>query len=158
MLDHPVELLDGVAECITSLADDGRYRLLVITKGDLFHQESKVARSGLAELFWKIEIVGEKDVATYGRIVARHDIDVTEFAMVGNSLRSDIIPVVQMGATAIHVPYPLVWAHEHVDPATVAELRWHEVGSIAAVPALLDELNLSNCQRGAPDTGRHADS
>ncbi len=140
MLDHPVELLEGVEECVKTLADDGRYRLLVITKGDLFHQESKVARSGLAELFWKVEIVVEKDVATYRRIMTAHGIDPTEFAMVGNSLRSDVIPVLQIGATAVHVPYPLVWAHEHVDPTTVAELRWHEVGSLAAVPALLDEL------------------
>ncbi len=140
MLDHPVELLDGVEECIATLAADDRYRLLVITKGDLFHQESKVARSGLAELFWKVEIVVEKDIATYRRIMTAHAIDPAEFAMVGNSLRSDIIPVLQLGATAIHVPYPLVWAHEHVDPATVAELRWHEIGSLGAIPALLDEL------------------
>ena len=82
-----------------------RYRVMVITKGDLLHQETKVARSGLAELFWRVEIVSEKDEATYRRILERHGIDPATFVMVGNSVRSDVLPVLALGGRAVHVPY-----------------------------------------------------
>ncbi len=113
LLDHPVELLPEAAEAVDDLA--GGYRLLLVTKGDLLHQESKLARSGIAEAFSGIEIVSEKDVATYGRIMARHEVDPTEFVMVGNSVRSDVLPVLELGARAVHVPYRVTWAHERVD-------------------------------------------
>ncbi len=113
MLAQPVELLDGVAETVTSLADD--YRLVLVTKGDLLHQEQKLARSGLAELFAHIEIVSEKDEPTYERILQRHAIDRERFVMVGNSVRSDILPVLAVGARAVHIPADLVWVHEHAD-------------------------------------------
>ncbi len=117
MLEHPVEVLPGVPETLAAMA--GRYRLLVITKGDLFDQESKIARSGLAEHFWKIEIVSEKDQATYRDILMRHEIQPERFLMVGNSVRSDILPVVELGAKAVYVPYDITWQHETVelDPA-----------------------------------------
>lgn len=113
MLDHPVELLDGVAEVVEELAD--RYRLVLVTKGDLMHQESKVARSGLADRFWRIEIVSEKDPATYRRLLWRHRVDPETFVMVGNSVRSDVLPVMEIGAFAVHIPYHVTWVHEHVD-------------------------------------------
>ena len=113
LLDHPVELLPEVADALDDLV--GRYRLVLVTKGDLLHQESKLARSGLAESFSGIEIVSEKDVATYGRIMARHDVAPAEFVMVGNSVRSDVLPVLELGARAVHVPYHVTWAHERVD-------------------------------------------
>src|SRR5687768_4517869 len=87
MLVHPVELLEGAREAVEALVD--RYRVMLITKGDLFDQESKLARSGLGDLFWKIEIVSEKDERTYRRILHFHDLKADEFVMVGNSLRSD---------------------------------------------------------------------
>ena len=114
LMDHPVELLDGVREAVDVLTD--RYRVMVITKGDLLHQETKVARSGLDELFWRVEIVSEKDEATYQRILDRHRIDPTTFVMVGNSVRSDVLPVLAIGGRAIHVPYAVTWALEHAEP------------------------------------------
>jgi putative hydrolase of the HAD superfamily len=115
-MDHPVDLLDGVAEAVDALTD--RYRVMVITKGDLLHQETKVVRSGLDELLWQVEIVSEKDPATYRRILERHDIDPATFVMVGNSVRSDVLPVLEVGGRAVHIPYAVTWELEHaeVDP------------------------------------------
>lgn len=112
LLDHPVQLLDGVAEAVDALTD--RYRVMVITKGDLLHQESKVARSGLAEVLWQVEIVSEKDEATYQRILDRHQIAPASFVMVGNSVRSDVLPVLAIGGRAVHVPYHVTWVLEQV--------------------------------------------
>jgi putative hydrolase of the HAD superfamily len=112
LLGHPVELIDGVDETVTELAQ--LHKLLLITKGDLLHQETKLAASGLGERFWRIEIVSEKDVATYRRILERHEIEPADFVMVGNSVRSDILPVLDLGARAVHVPYHITWEMEHV--------------------------------------------
>lgn len=114
LLDHPVELLDGVADAIEAFRARG-LRLLLITKGDLWHQEAKVAASGIAEHFDAVEIVSEKDVATYRAILERHDIEPSRFCMVGNSLRSDVLPVLELGGRAVHVPYDYLWAHEAVE-------------------------------------------
>jgi putative hydrolase of the HAD superfamily len=113
MLAHPVDLLDGVAETVAVLAE--RYRLVLVTKGDLIHQEQKVARSGLADYFDAVEIVSEKDAATYARLLFRQRVDPARFVMVGNSVRSDVLPVLAIGGRAVHVPYELLWAHEHAD-------------------------------------------
>jgi putative hydrolase of the HAD superfamily len=110
MLDHPVELLDGVAETVAALA--GSYRLVLVTKGDLIHQEQKVARSGLGDHFDAIEIVSEKDESTYRRLLGRLGVTPEQFVMVGNSVRSDVLPVLALGARAVHVPYHLLWQHE----------------------------------------------
>jgi putative hydrolase of the HAD superfamily len=112
--DHPVQLLDGVREAVDALSD--RYRLLVITKGDLLHQESKVARSGLAELLWGVEVVSEKDEATYRRVLARNRVDPASFVMVGNSVRNDVLPVLEVGGRAVHVPYHVTWVLEQAEP------------------------------------------
>jgi putative hydrolase of the HAD superfamily len=112
LLGHPVELIEGVDETVTALAE--RHQLILITKGDLMHQETKLAASGLGERFWRIEIVSEKDVATYRRILERHEIPVADFVMVGNSVRSDVLPVLELGARAVHVPYEITWEIEHV--------------------------------------------
>jgi putative hydrolase of the HAD superfamily len=110
MVHAPLTLLPQVAELIPQLAQS--YRLMLITKGDLFDQEAKIARSGLADYFRHIDVVSEKNSSTYAQISAlRHDITPSEFVMVGNSLRSDILPVVALGAHAIHVPYHLTWQH-----------------------------------------------
>jgi putative hydrolase of the HAD superfamily len=113
MLQRPVELIEGVADTVPLLA--ARYRLVVITKGDLWNQEQKLARSGLADLLWQVEIVGEKDEATYARILRRHDIDPASFVMVGNSVRSDVLPVIKAGARAVHIPHELTWALERAE-------------------------------------------
>jgi putative hydrolase of the HAD superfamily len=113
--EQVTELLPEVAETVARLAGD--HRLLLVTKGDLLHQESKVARSGLAEHFEGIHIVSEKDPATYRRVLAAHGVEPTDFVMVGNSLRSDILPVLELGGRGIHVPYHTTWALEEVDEA-----------------------------------------
>lgn len=143
MMDHPVELLDGVVETLDALAPEaaaGRIRLIVITKGDLFHQESKVARSGLAERFDSIEIVAEKDEATYRRILQRGGTAPERFLMIGNSMRSDILPVLDLGGQAVHIPYRITWAHEAVSRPEVAPPGFHTLDSIREVPALVARL------------------
>lgn len=114
LLDHPVELLDGVADTVAELRRR-ELGLVLITKGDLWHQESKVAASGIAEHFDVIEIVSEKDPTTYRELLGRHGIDPRGFCMVGNSVRSDVLPVIEIGGHGVHVPYRHVWAHEIVD-------------------------------------------
>jgi putative hydrolase of the HAD superfamily len=113
MLAHPVELLPGVAEAVEEL---GRtHRLVLVTKGDLFNQEQKVARSGLADHFERVEIVAEKDPLTYERILARLGVPPQRFVMAGNSVRSDVLPVLAIGGRAVHIPYELTWVHEHAE-------------------------------------------
>ncbi len=135
MLVHPVELLDGVEATLDALA--GRYRLLLITKGDLFDQESKIARSGLADRFAHIEIVSVKDAPTYRRCLAKHGLSAKGFLMVGNSMRSDVMPVLAVGGMAVHVPYQVTWAHEQVDDDRVPEGAWR----IERLDQLLDVLD-----------------
>lgn len=135
LLDHPVEVLPGVTETMRRLRDAG-LGLLIITKGDLWHQESKVASSGLADLVDGVEIVSEKDPRTYGTILRRHRIEPGAFCMVGNSVRSDVLPVLDVGGHAIHVPYEYLWAHEAVEGAD-EDPRFRTLSSITDVP---DEL------------------
>lgn len=135
MLQHPVELLEGVRATIEAL--HGRYRLMVITKGDLFDQESKLARSGLAELFWQIEIVSEKDQETYRRILRAHGIDPREFVMVGNSIKSDILPVLGLGAHAVHVPYHTTWVHERAELDQASRQQVRTLDSLAGLKEVL---------------------
>ncbi len=138
MLAHPVELLTGVAEVVPQLARD--YRLLLITKGDLHHQERKVAASGLAAHFHAVEIVSEKDGTTYDRIRQRHGLAWEEFAMVGNSLKSDILPVLRLGGAGVHVPYHLTWQHEHVEEAPHDQPRFRRVERLTELPSVVAEL------------------
>jgi putative hydrolase of the HAD superfamily len=138
MLAHPVELLPGAAEIVPQLARD--YRLLLITKGDLHHQERKVAASGLAGYFHAVEILSEKDAAAYERLRRRHDLAWEEFVMVGNSLKSDILPVLRLGGAGVHVPYHITWQHEHVGEVPHHEPRFRQVESLAELPPLLPVL------------------
>ncbi|MDO4708344.1 MAG: HAD family hydrolase [Pseudomonadota bacterium] len=117
LLQHPVELLPGVAEAVAAVA--AQHQIVLITKGDLFHQEAKVRESGLARWFGRIEIVSEKDLPTYRRLLNEFGVRPEEFVMVGNSLRSDIAPLLELGAWGLHIPYHLTWLHEQeaeVDP------------------------------------------
>jgi putative hydrolase of the HAD superfamily len=135
MLLEPTKLLDGVEETLTELSK--KYDLLLITKGDLFDQESKLARSGLGELFLGVEIVSEKDTDTYRGIFERRAISPKDFVMVGNSLRSDVVPVVELGSRAVHIPYQVTWHHEHVPEDSLPETGWHRLESISELPSLL---------------------
>jgi putative hydrolase of the HAD superfamily len=113
LLARPVELLDGVAETLAVLALD--YRMVVITKGDLLNQQQKFHASGLDCHVEALEVVSEKDVATYAGVLSRHGVTAEGFLMVGNSVRSDVLPVLEVGGQAVHIPYHVVWAHEHAE-------------------------------------------
>lgn len=116
-LAKPVELLDGVEETLNALV--GRYRLIVVTKGDLLDQQQKLRRSGIEHLFHHVEIMSDKTDREYRSLLNHLDIRPEEFLMIGNSLRSDILPPLHLGCYAIHVPYETTWAHEQVDQPVV---------------------------------------
>jgi len=136
MLEHPVELLDGVEETVAQLAP--RHRVLLITKGDLRDQERKLTKSGLAAHFSAVEIVSEKNEATYAAILRRHGIEPRQFLMVGNSLKSDIQPVLALGGLGAYIPYHLTWAAEHLDEVPDAPGRLFTLGSMRELPALVE--------------------
>jgi putative hydrolase of the HAD superfamily len=138
MLMEPTEVLPGVEDTLTSLSSN--HDLILITKGDLFDQESKLARSGLGELFIGVEILSEKNVESYRRVFKRRAIDPRQFVMVGNSLRSDVVPVVELGGRAVHIPYTVTWAHEHVPDDQLPADGWRRIESIAELPAALENL------------------
>jgi putative hydrolase of the HAD superfamily len=123
VLQHPVELLPGIVDAVETISRD--YPVVLITKGDLFHQEAKVRESGLSDLFRRIEIVSEKDTATYSRLLAEFALAPEQFAMIGNSLRSDIVPVLELGGCGVYMPYRVTWAHEAetAPPSALERLR-----------------------------------
>lgn len=110
MLNQPVEILDGVEEVLSRL--QGKYRLVMATKGDLLDQERKLNKSGLEKYFHHIEIMSEKKNGDYQKLINHLDISPENFAMVGNSLKSDILPVLEIGGLAFHIPYHVTWDHE----------------------------------------------
>ncbi|MCH6255144.1 HAD family hydrolase [Puniceicoccaceae bacterium K14] len=138
MLDHPVELLGHVPSIVQQLSES--YRLILITKGDLRDQERKIARSGLAQCFEATEIVSEKTSSSYARILQRHSIDPKQFLMVGNSLKSDILPVLDLGGYGVHIPYATTWIHERVDSPPAPNSFFHQLDSIEELPPLLEKI------------------
>jgi putative hydrolase of the HAD superfamily len=144
LLQHPVELLPDVAEAVAEVARD--WPVVLITKGDLFHQEGKVRQSGLAELFPRIEIVSEKDPPTYARVLREFDITPNRFLMVGNSLRSDIAPVLALGGWGVHVPYHVTWVHDLLETPPTDTTRLRSIDAIAQLPAALRAL----CAEASP--------
>jgi putative hydrolase of the HAD superfamily len=137
MLRHPVEVLPQVRETLERLA--GRYRLVMITKGDLFDQERKLAASGLGELFNAVEIVSDKNADTYRRIFARHGDGPARAMMIGNSVKSDILPAIEAGSWGVHVPYEITWAMEHAE-APVEHPRFRRVGQLGELAELIANL------------------
>ena len=133
MLEKPVEPLPHVPEVLQELS--GTFRLMLITKGDLFDQETKLAKSRLGHLFSRVEIVSEKDEVTYAALLRRHDIPPADFTMVGNSVKSDILPVLALGSRAVHIPYAITWAHEVVAAPAVG--TFPVLASIRDLPGLL---------------------
>ena len=131
MLAHPVETLPGVDEALAALSE--RYRLVLITKGDLLDQERKLAASGLGDLFAAVEIVSEKDRRTYDRVFARHGTGADEAVMAGNSMKSDVLPALEAGAFAVHIPYVITWAHELAE-APDNHVRFGALDSIVGLP------------------------
>ncbi|RWE33013.1 HAD family hydrolase [Mesorhizobium sp.] len=137
MLSHPIEPLPHARETVERLA--GSYRLVLITKGDLFDQERKLAQSGLGDLFDAVEIVSDKSAATYARIFNRHGDGPKKSMMVGNSLKSDVVPVIEAGGWGIHVPHELTWAVEHAEPP-VAAPRFRQITDLSELPALIESI------------------
>jgi putative hydrolase of the HAD superfamily len=125
LLARPVDLLEGVEEALAAIA--ATYRLVVITKGDLLHQEQKFHASGLDRHVEEIVVVSEKDVRTYRRLVERYGVEPGGFLMIGNSIRSDILPVLELGGRAVHIPYEYLWGHEAAehdgDVPTLASIK-----------------------------------
>ena len=136
MLRHPVELLPHVEETLARVAD--RYPLVLITKGDLLHQEQKLAASGLGEMFRGVEIVSDKTPPVYARAFADHG-GAARAVMVGNSMKSDILPALEAGAWAVYVPHEVGWAFEAAD-APEGHPRYAELPDLAPLPGLLDRI------------------
>lgn len=139
MLGSPVELLEGVREAIEDLSQE--YPVILVTKGDLLHQEAKLAASGLGPFFKGIEVVSEKDARVYRSIMSRYSVPPPRFVMVGNSLRSDVLPALEAGAHAVYVPYATTWAHEHVHPDALRDAQYHQIAHMRELPALLQRLS-----------------
>ena len=127
LLDKPIELLDGIEEVLQTLKN--KYRLVVATKGDLLDQERKLKKSGLEHYFHHIEIMSDKQEKDYIKLIKHLDIKPEEFLMIGNSLKSDVIPVLAIGGHAVHVPYHTTWAHEVVEQRIEHE-RFSQVATI----------------------------
>lgn len=136
MLTRPVEPLPHARACLEALS--GRFDLMLVTKGDLFDQESKLARSGLASHFRWVEVVSEKDAAAYAGLMARNGIAPSEFLMVGNSLKSDVLPALQAGARAVHVPHVHTWFHEEVPEGLLDPRTYTTLANLGDLPAWLD--------------------
>lgn len=134
MTSHPIRLLDGVEEALAHLADR---RLLLITKGDLLDQENKISRSGIGNYFPVVEILSDKTPEVYAALLEKHGIPPAQFVMIGNSLRSDIAPVLALGGYAVYVPYPQSWAHESAADLPPDRSRYFEIAGLRELPALV---------------------
>ncbi|MGZ3873219.1 MAG: HAD family hydrolase [Mucilaginibacter sp.] len=134
MLNQPIELLDGVEEVLIALKE--KYRLVVATKGDLLDQERKLQKSGLSHYFHHIEVMSEKDSANYLKLIRHLDVRPEELLMVGNSLKSDILPVLNAGGYGVHVPYHITWAHEQIEHSIENE----KFKSVVTISEILDFL------------------
>jgi putative hydrolase of the HAD superfamily len=137
MLQHPIELLPHARRAVESVA--GRFRVVLITKGDLLDQERKLAQSGLGDLFDGVEIVSNKTPEVYRTVFARHGDGADRAMMVGNSMKSDVVPAIEAGGWGVYVPHGMVWALEHAEAPTGHD-RYAELPDLGALPALIDRL------------------
>ncbi|MFD2203083.1 HAD family hydrolase [Shivajiella indica] len=135
MLEKPVNLLEGVEEVLVRL--NGNYRMVMATKGDLVDQERKLNKSGLAKHFHHIEIMSDKKVSDYQKLLKHLDCKPENFLMIGNSIKSDVLPVLELGGTAIHVPFHITWIHEEVSH-TIQHPDFHQVDNIKKVINILE--------------------
>lgn len=137
MLNKPVELLEGVKEVLHTLSKD--YRLIVVTKGDLLDQERKLEKSGLIDFFHHIEVVSDKQESNYSKLLNQLDIKPSEFLMIGNSLKSDILPLVNIKAKAIHVPFHTTWIHEQVKSNDRDNTKYKTVSNLKDILTILNK-------------------
>jgi putative hydrolase of the HAD superfamily len=140
MLRAPTRIIDGAETVLKRYADDPDYKVVLITKGDLIAQQLKIDRSGFEDLFDGIEIVSEKDPLTYRNIFGRYGVEPQEAVMIGNSMKSDILPVLASGGAAIHIPYEITWIHEMVDQTEIDNDQFVTVETIADVPDVIAKL------------------
>jgi putative hydrolase of the HAD superfamily len=145
MLAHPIELLPHAQEAVLAAAAD--HQVLLITKGDLLDQERKLAQSGLGDLFHGVEIVSDKTPETYVRIFARHGGRADRALMVGNSLKSDVLPVIAAGGYGVHIPHGETWALEYAEPPT-GNPRFHSLADLAGLESLLAALHSGTTLQG----------
>ena len=138
MMAAPVELVAGAEETLEKLST--KYDLMLITKGDSHEQETKIAHSGIARYFRYLEVVGEKSEASYRKILSQFNLDPTRFIMVGNSLRSDILPVLKIGGQAVYIPNAQTWFHEHASQEEIAEVEYAELEHLSQLPEYLERL------------------
>ncbi len=136
LLNKPVQLIDGVEELLHDLKCSG-YKLIVATKGDLLDQEKKLAKSRLEQYFHHIEVMSDKKESNYSKLLDHLDIEPKDFMMIGNSLKSDILPVLNLGGSAIHIPFHTTWQHEHVDDIGIQSNFW-EVESLSEIQNILE--------------------
>lgn len=142
MVKAPVVLLPGVEETISQLS--ANHDLMLITKGELFEQEAKIIRSGLAERFSKIEIVRTKTPEVYRSLTVKHKLEPQRLLMVGNSMKSDILPVLEIGGQAVHIPYVTTWEHEIVPEEELAGKDFMQLSHIGELPNLIEKLKSAN--------------
>lgn len=135
MLEKPIELLNGVEEVLQQL--NQQYKLIVATKGDLLDQERKLEKSGILQYFHHTEVMSEKNVSDYQKIIKRLGIDASEFLMIGNSLKSDVLPLVKLGASAIHIPFHTTWAHEQISEEQKNAIDYKTLSSVKEVLKIL---------------------
>lgn len=137
LLDKPIEMLDGVEDVLKSLS--GHYRLVVATKGDLLDQERKLKKSGIEHYFHHTEIMSDKKESDYLKLIRHLDIEPAQFMMIGNSIKSDVLPVLAVGGHGVHVPYHTTWAHEHVEH-NVEHENFKQINSISEIiPCLMND-------------------
>ncbi|MBN2147533.1 MAG: hypothetical protein JW726_09095 [Anaerolineales bacterium] len=139
MLATRTPLFDQAEAVLTYCSQ--RCDLMLLTKGDTFEQSAKVQRSGLAGYFRYVEVVGDKSEATYHSLLAKHSLVAERFLMVGNSLKSDILPVIALGGQAVYIPYEDTWAHEHVEISAEVRSQFHEIEHLGLLPGLLERLS-----------------
>lgn len=137
LISKPVELIEGVPEVLEALCRDN-YRLIVATKGDLLDQERKLKKSGLQDYFHHIEIMSDKQEADYQKLLSNLDVDPKHFMMIGNSLKSDILPVLNLGSYGIHIPFHTTWKHEEVDASSFPQEGFIQVNDISEIPGILN--------------------
>jgi putative hydrolase of the HAD superfamily len=138
LINAPVELLEGVRDTLPVLAE--AHRLMLLTKGDLLDQERKLHRSRLAKYFSEVEIISHKDQSSYARLLRRYDVAAERFMMVGNSLRSDVLPVLALGGSGVFVPFEIVWLHEQAETPPADAPGFYELKQFSELPALLARL------------------
>lgn len=138
MLRAPVDLFEGAEYTLNELSAD--YDLMLITKGDPFEQQRKIDLSGIAQYFRYLEVVGEKSESTYRKILGQYNLDPSRFMMVGNSLRSDILPVIRIGGQAVLIPNDFTWFHENASQEEIGQIKFDKLERLSELPEYLEQL------------------